>query len=95
MTRTTRLVRRAPRRAIALGLGAALALAACGDDGGVDRQEGIDAMVDAGFTEDEASCIVDRVIDEIGEDKIEADADLSDDDTAKMVEIVSDCTDVG
>lgn len=64
----------------ALALGAILA--ACG--GGYDRGDAIDEMTDQGLSEVQAECVIDRLEDEIGEDRLGSD----DEPTAEEQEII-------
>lgn len=71
-------------------IGAAFMLSACGSS--YDRAEYLTELQDAGMTEEAATCMVDALEIEIGEDKLGGSASgLTDEDEAIMEEIAIDC----
>lgn len=75
---------------VAMVAGAALVVTACG--GGYDRQETIDELItEAGVDEATATCIVDGMEAEIGEDRLGERGDPTDEETAIITEITTDC----
>ena len=73
---------------VAIFLGTALALAACGGDD--DRDALIQDRLDVGNTQEQAECYADAVIDEFGGDPA-ADGELADEDVEKLLDITFDC----
>jgi hypothetical protein len=75
----------------------AMALAACGDDGGgesdADADAVIDAMVSEGATEDEARCFVEEIGSADDAERLFTadDEDLSEGDLARLVEALTAC----
>ncbi|MEZ5379996.1 MAG: hypothetical protein R2733_26110 [Acidimicrobiales bacterium] len=80
-------------RAIALACACAIApftVAACGDS--YDRTEFIDELVQTGATEEQATCITDRVEAEIGIDRLNSrGSDLTDEETQILTDATFDC----
>lgn len=86
--------------AIALAAGLIMGLAACGEDK-VDKQGTIDNLVESGMDEETATCMVNGLTDELGDEKVLAfsedpeGGDLSAEDQEKVVEITTDCLGLG
>ena len=70
---------------------ATFGLAACSES--LDRDAAVQDMIDIGLTEDQANCAVDAMIDEFGEDRLISDDDPTDEEAAKIFEIIAECTD--
>ncbi|MEM7143118.1 MAG: hypothetical protein AAF548_19000 [Actinomycetota bacterium] len=68
----------------------ALLAAACGGDS-FDRDDAISDLESGGFSNAEATCIVDGVADEFGIAKLESNDDLTEEDSAKLTEITTGC----
>jgi hypothetical protein len=79
---------------VCFSLLSAAALVACSDK--VDREGTADLLVEQGYTEEQADCIVDKTVDEFGDERAlelnEADAELTEEELAFMSEVVVDCT---
>lgn len=91
MTDTAPTTRKPIRRAIAMLVGACalvLGLAACTS---FDREGSIQEFVDAGLTEPQATCVVDAMIEEFGEDKLKSDDEPTAEEEAKVIEITTTC----
>jgi len=84
-----------PTRALVAGLGivgALFLLGACGDDGGsFDRDAAVQEMVDSGLDEDTAGCIVDRMVEEFGEETVSSDRDPTAEEIDAMGDITIEC----
>ena len=81
------------RRISAVVLGAMLLLGACGGDS-FDRDELIQELVDESggiVDETQASCIVDGMIEEFGEDKLNSNDDPTDEEQAKVLDLTLEC----
>ncbi len=63
--------------------------AACGDS--YDRAEFIDELVSQGVTEGQATCITDRVEEEIGVDRLNSRGSLSDEETEILTDATFEC----
>lgn len=78
------------KKSIATFIAAALMLlvASCG---GFDRGGAIDDLVEAGFPEAQAACVVDGIVDELGEDRVTNDDDPTPEETEIIEEITLGC----
>lgn len=79
---------------LAGGLLLAVALMACGDDGGsasASTQELINMMVSEGATEEEARCFVDELGDAAERLFGASEDDLSEEDQARLLEALMEC----
>ena len=79
------------RRAIATLVGACalvVGLAACTS---FDREGSIEEFVDLGMTEAQATCVVDAMVEEFGEDKLKSSDDPTPEEEAKVLEITASC----
>jgi hypothetical protein len=71
---------------------AALLLGACGDDGGADRDEVIDRLVDEGESREVAECVVDEVGAGDVDRMMDADIDdVSDEDANELISAFVEC----
>jgi hypothetical protein len=79
---------------VGFALVSAAGLLACSDK--VDREGTADLLVDQGYTQEQADCIVDKTVDEFGDERAlelnEPDAELSEEELTFMGEVVLDCT---
>lgn len=67
-----------------------LVAAGCGDD--FDRDGAIDEMVEeTGLDRSTATCIVDDIVDEFGEDRVTSDDQPTDEEQVKITEIMTAC----
>ncbi len=67
----------------------AFGIAACGSD--YDRDQAIEDLEEAGMTNEQAVCIVDKAEDEFGIEKLESTDDLTEEDEAAIMEITTAC----
>lgn len=67
-----------------------LLAAACGGDS-FDRADAISDLESSGFSNAEATCVVDGVADAFGIDKLESNDDLTEEDSATLTEITTGC----
>lgn len=78
---------------VAAALVALLGLSGCSSEG-FDRQAAIDDLIErypGAMDEEQAGCYVDRVVDELGEGPLAADADPTDDQIRRLTAIRVDC----
>ncbi len=72
--------------------GVVAVVAACGGGSDFDRAAAVDDMVEAsGMERAQAECLVDAMVDEFGEDTLASDRTPTDEESARMVELTTDC----
>ena len=79
---------RATRFGAALAAGA-LVLSACSDS--FDRDAEVEELVESGLTQAQAECIVDTLVDRLGEDTLNERRDPTAEEEAIVFEITGDC----
>jgi hypothetical protein len=86
------------RRIAIVGLAvlSAAGLVACSDK--VDREGTVDEMVEQGIPREQAECMVDRLVDELGDERAlelnDTDQELTAEEEELMGEVVLECTEV-